>query len=78
MADLSAADSAVGGAHAAALAPVSLVPQADGSVVHFPHLIERAKPGLIAVTPQGVRFCMDYVHLHCLFIFFNVYVSRWK
>ena len=41
---------------AAALAPVSLVPRADGSVAHFPHLIERAKPGLIAVTRQGQRF----------------------
>lgn len=30
---------------AAALAPVSLVPRADGSMAHFPHLIERAKPG---------------------------------
>ncbi|MBU3738264.1 MAG: FAD-dependent oxidoreductase, partial [Rhodoferax sp.] len=41
---------------AAALAPVSLVPRADGSVAHFPHLIERAKPGLIAVDRQGRRF----------------------
>ena len=41
---------------AAALAPVSLVPRADGSVAHFPHLIERAKPGLIAVTANGRRF----------------------
>ncbi|MDO8249398.1 MAG: FAD-dependent oxidoreductase [Rhodoferax sp.] len=41
---------------AAALAPVSLVPQADGSMAHFPHLIERAKPGLIAVTAAGRRF----------------------
>ncbi|OYU30321.1 MAG: FAD-binding dehydrogenase [Comamonadaceae bacterium PBBC2] len=41
---------------AAALAPVSLVPRPDGSVAHFPHLIERAKPGLIAVTAQGQRF----------------------
>ena len=41
---------------AAALAPVSLVPRADGSVAHFPHLIERAKPGLIAVTANGQRF----------------------
>ncbi|MDO8285005.1 MAG: FAD-dependent oxidoreductase, partial [Rhodoferax sp.] len=41
---------------AAALAPVSLVPQADGSFTHFPHLIERAKPGLIAVTADGERF----------------------
>ncbi len=59
VADWSSAESAVGGAHAAALAPVSLVPQADGSVVHFPHLIERAKPGLIAVTLQGARFCNE-------------------
>ena len=41
---------------AAALAPVSLVPRKDGSVAHFPHLIERAKPGLIAVTQDGKRF----------------------
>ena len=41
---------------AAALAPVSLVPHADGSVAHFPHLIERAKPGLIAVRDDGKRF----------------------
>ena len=41
---------------AAALAPVSLVPRPDGSVAHFPHLIERAKPGLIAVRADGKRF----------------------
>ncbi|WP_249115577.1 FAD-dependent oxidoreductase [Azoarcus sp. L1K30] len=41
---------------AAAWAPVSLVPRADGSTGHFPHLIERAKPGLIAVTRAGRRF----------------------
>ena len=41
---------------AAALAPVSLVPQKDGSFAHFPHLTERAKPGLIAVTENGCRF----------------------
>ena len=51
--------SATPDAQAAALAPVSCVPQGDGSVVHFPHLIERAKPGLIAVTPQGERFCNE-------------------
>ncbi len=39
-----------------ALAPVSLVPKAGGGFHHFPHLIERAKPGLIAVTAQGLRF----------------------
>ena len=42
--------------HAAALAPVSLVPQKNGGFAHFPHLIERAKPGLIAVTASGQRF----------------------
>jgi succinate dehydrogenase/fumarate reductase flavoprotein subunit len=37
-------------------APVSLVPRRDGSIGHFPHLVERAKPGLIAVTRAGRRF----------------------
>ena len=39
-----------------ALAPVSLVPQTDGSFAHFPHLLERGKPGLIAVNASGKRF----------------------
>jgi succinate dehydrogenase/fumarate reductase flavoprotein subunit len=43
-------------ADAGAWAPVSLVPQRDGSVQAFPHLVERGKPGLIAVDPQGQRF----------------------
>ena len=45
--------------HAAAMAPVSLVPRPDGSVAHFPHLIERGKPGLIAVT----RFEIGRAHV---------------
>ena len=49
---------------AAALAPVSLVPRADGSVAHFPHLIERAKPGLVAVTQQGQRFANEADSYH--------------
>jgi succinate dehydrogenase/fumarate reductase flavoprotein subunit len=49
---------------AAALAPVSLVPRADGSVAHFPHLIERAKPGLIAVTARGERFTNEANSYH--------------
>jgi succinate dehydrogenase/fumarate reductase flavoprotein subunit len=49
---------------AAALAPVSLVPRQDGSVAHFPHLIERAKPGLIAVTAQGQRFANEANSYH--------------
>lgn len=42
--------------HAAAYAPVSLVPRPDGSVGRFPHLVERGKPGIIAVTATGTRF----------------------
>jgi succinate dehydrogenase/fumarate reductase flavoprotein subunit len=49
---------------AAALAPVSLVPRRDGSLAHFPHLIERAKPGLIAVTLQGQRFTNEADSYH--------------
>jgi succinate dehydrogenase/fumarate reductase flavoprotein subunit len=51
-------------AQAAALAPVSLVPRADGSFAHFPHLIERAKPGLIAVTADGKRFTNEADSYH--------------
>ncbi|WP_051956041.1 FAD-dependent oxidoreductase [Beijerinckia mobilis] len=40
----------------AAWCPVSLVPFADGTTGHFPHIIERAKPGLIAVLRNGRRF----------------------
>lgn len=49
---------------AAALAPVSLLPRPDGSQIHFPHLIERAKPGLIAVTRQGQRFTNEADSYH--------------
>lgn len=47
-----------------ALAPVSLVPRADGSQAHFPHLVERAKPGIIAVTPAGHRFVSEADSYH--------------
>ncbi len=50
--------------HAAALAPVSHVPRRDGSVAHFPHLIERGKPGLIAVTANGKRFTNEANSYH--------------
>lgn len=43
-------------AQPAAWAPVSLVPHPDGRIGHFPHLIERAKPGIIGVTADGQRF----------------------
>jgi succinate dehydrogenase/fumarate reductase flavoprotein subunit len=41
---------------AGAWCPVSLVPYADGTVGHFPHIIDRGKPGLIAVRADGRRF----------------------
>jgi succinate dehydrogenase/fumarate reductase flavoprotein subunit len=40
----------------AAWAPVSKVLHADGSTGHFPHIIDRAKPGLIGVLANGKRF----------------------
>ncbi len=48
----------------AAWAPVSLVPHRDGSVCHFPHLMERGKPGLIAVTASGRRFANESGSYH--------------
>lgn len=42
--------------NAAAWVPVSRVPHADGSIGPFPHFIDRAKPGVIAVTRAGTRF----------------------
>ena len=42
--------------NAAAWVPVSRVPRSDGSWGLFPHFIDRAKPGVIAVTRKGLRF----------------------
>jgi succinate dehydrogenase/fumarate reductase flavoprotein subunit len=42
--------------NAAAWVPVSRVPRADGTFGLFPHFIDRAKPGVIAVTRKGRRF----------------------
>ncbi|GHE22216.1 FAD-dependent oxidoreductase [Halomonas urumqiensis] len=39
-----------------AWAPVSVVPYQDGHVGHFPHIIDRGKPGLIGVLRNGQRF----------------------
>lgn len=49
---------------AGAWAPVSLVPRKDGSVGRFPHLIERAKPGLIMVRRDGRRFANEADSYH--------------
>lgn len=39
-----------------AWAPVSRVPYRDGHHGHFPHIIDRGKPGLIGVLADGRRF----------------------
>ncbi len=52
--------------NAGAWAPVSRVPQGDGPAGHFPHLIERAKPGLIMVRRNGKRFANEANSYHDL------------
>ncbi|MGH8387922.1 MAG: FAD-dependent oxidoreductase [Pseudomonas sp.] len=51
-------------AHAAAWAPVSRVPREDGGFSGFPHLMERAKPGFIAVRQDGRRFVNEANSYH--------------
>ena len=41
----------------AAWTPVSRYRRRDGSTAVYPHLVERAKPGVIAVNRAGQRFC---------------------
>ncbi|MEW6643375.1 MAG: FAD-dependent oxidoreductase [Pseudomonadota bacterium] len=50
--------------NAAAWVPVSRVPRRDGSFGVFPHFIDRAKPGLIAVLPNGKRFVNEANSYH--------------
>lgn len=50
--------------HAGAWAPVSRVPRRDGSFGAFPHLMERAKPGFIAVRRDGRRFANESDSYH--------------
>jgi succinate dehydrogenase/fumarate reductase flavoprotein subunit len=46
-------------------APVSLRTYRDGSTGVFPHLVlDRGKPGLIAVTPEGHRFVNEATNYH--------------
>ena len=42
--------------HAAAWVPASVTTRPDGTKGVMPHFIDRAKPGVIAVTPKGQRF----------------------
>ncbi|MBO1074619.1 FAD-dependent oxidoreductase [Roseomonas marmotae] len=50
--------------NAAAWVPVSRVPRKDGSHGVFPHFIDRAKPGLIAVRQDGRRFVNEANSYH--------------
>ncbi len=49
---------------AAAWMPVSKVPNGDGSFSAFPHLLDRYKPGVIAVLKTGKRFCNESESYH--------------
>ena len=45
--------------------PVSVRRRRDGSIAVFPHLVlDRGKPGLVAVDPQGRRFVSEAVDYH--------------
>lgn len=61
---------AVGGAfedrysQAAAWVPVSLVPRKDGTKGYFPHFVDRAKPGVIAVRRDGKRYTNEANSYH--------------
>lgn len=50
-------------ADAGAWAPVSLVPHGGGTLA-FPHLVDRGKPGLIAVDARGERFVDEAGNYH--------------
>ena len=50
--------------HAAAWVPASVTTRTDGAKGVMPHFIDRAKPGVIAVTPQGRRFTNEANSYH--------------
>ena len=57
----------LGGQHAnnGFWSPISLHTRPDGSQAVFPHLVlDRGKPGLIAVNPDGVRFVNEATNYH--------------
>jgi succinate dehydrogenase/fumarate reductase flavoprotein subunit len=64
LAEAAGAGVELGYPNAAAWVPVSRVPRADGSWGVFPHFIDRAKPGLIAVLPDGRRFVNEANSYH--------------
>ncbi len=50
--------------NAAAWCPTSVVPRKDGTFGVMPHFIDRAKPGVIAVTANGKRFTNEAFSYH--------------
>jgi succinate dehydrogenase/fumarate reductase flavoprotein subunit len=50
--------------NAAAWCPTSIVPRKDGTKGVMPHFIDRAKPGVIAVTDDGERFSNEAFSYH--------------
>ncbi len=50
--------------HAAAWVPASITARRDGSTGVMPHFIDRAKPGVMAVTPRGRRFANEADSYH--------------
>jgi succinate dehydrogenase/fumarate reductase flavoprotein subunit len=56
LAELAGADIEESLPNAAAWVPVSRVPRENGETGLFPHIVDRGKPGVIAVTRKGRRF----------------------
>ncbi|GHD44344.1 dehydrogenase [Thalassobaculum fulvum] len=50
--------------NAAAWVPISRPPRKDGTLGTFPHFVDRSKPGVIAVTRSGRRFCNEADSYH--------------
>ncbi|RYZ52683.1 MAG: FAD-binding protein, partial [Sphingobacteriales bacterium] len=51
-------------AHPAAWAVFSRVPRRNGSIGVYPHFIDRAKPGMIAIDSRGQRFVNESASYH--------------
>lgn len=50
--------------HPSAFVPLSRLPRPDGTTALFPHLLDRAKPGVIAVNWAGRRFVNEANSYH--------------
>ncbi|MCR8827943.1 FAD-dependent oxidoreductase [Pseudosulfitobacter koreensis] len=50
--------------NAAAWVPISRPVRKDGTLGTFPHFVDRSKPGVIAVTRSGRRFCNESDSYH--------------